>query len=480
MKRFASALGIVLGTACFVHGASEKSAVFAAPSSFLKRKQAQGRTARIKDIAHVEGVRENFLVGYGLVVGLGGTGDTIQSIPFTRESITAMLERLGVNVRMDNKNLHTRNVAAVMVTAKLPAFMRPGSHLDVQVSAIGDAKSLRGGFLLVTSLLGADGKVYSVAQGPVSVGGYYAEGRSGSSVQKNVPTRGGISGGAIIERAVCDSQLSKDLRLILHRPDFTTACRMASAINRRFGEALAKAQDFATVHVRIPDRFRGKESNFVAQMEQLHIVPDHVAKIVVDESNGIVLMTENVRLAPFAVSIGSLSIRVDETKTKLESRPSAAQSLKKKKNASDPIVTSKENTSSASIVKTQEEWQKASETETAEAKAVREKAQETVDRLQKKLDQTQTRLSQKSIVRPNNADDAEDAEDNTTVDFSEHRSIVSTTENGQGIAYMASGPTLNDLVKGFRALGLSNTEMATLMQTLSASGALIAGTVEQQ
>src|SRR3954463_9729219 len=209
-----------------------------------------GATSRVKDLANVEGVRQNQLIGYGLVVGLNGTGDTLNNIPFTKQSLTAMLERLGVNIR--GQTLRTGNVAAVMVTGNLPAFATQGTRIDVTVSALGDAKNLQGGTLLVTPLLGADGNVYAVAQGSLAIGGFQAEGDA-AKIVRGVPTVGRIANGAIIEREI-EFALNKlhQVRLALRNPDFTTAKRVASAVNDFIGAPTAEPIDASTVQLTIP------------------------------------------------------------------------------------------------------------------------------------------------------------------------------------------------------------------------------------
>ncbi len=272
---------------------------------------AASATSRVKDVADFEGVRDNHLVGYGLVVGLNGTGDTLRNTMFTQESLVAMLERLGVSTR--GAELKTRNVAAVMVTANLPPFTRTGSRIDVTVSALGDAKSLRGGTLLVTPLLGADGEVYAVAQGALSVGGYEAQGQA-SSVTRGVPTSARLPSGAIVEREI-DFSLDKaaTLKVALRNPDFTTAERIAEAINGRFGAGQARAVDSATVSLNVPQAFRGQTATLMSEVEQLRVEPDQPARIVIDEGNGIVVMGENVRISRVAVAQGNLTVRVTET-----------------------------------------------------------------------------------------------------------------------------------------------------------------------
>ncbi len=266
---------------------------------------------RIKDIVDFEGVRENMLIGYGLVVGLNGTGDTLSSSIFTRESLVGMLERLGVNARDDS--LKTDNVAAVMVTATLPPFAKQGTRIDLSLSAIGDADSLLGGTLLVTPLIGADGEVYAVAQGPVAVGGVSAGG-AGAEVSKGVPTNGRIASGAIIEREISfDLQGLDTLRISLRNPDFTTAKRIAQAINSFVGGPIAQSRDSATVSLVVPDNYRGKMVALITDIEQLRVTPDISAKVVIDEQTGIIVMGENVRISTVAIAQGNLTIRITET-----------------------------------------------------------------------------------------------------------------------------------------------------------------------
>jgi flagellar P-ring protein precursor FlgI len=266
--------------------------------------------SRIKDLASVEGVRQNQLIGYGLVVGLNGTGDTLNNIPFTRQSLQAMLERLGVNIR--GQTLRTGNVAAVMVTANLPPFGTQGTRIDVTVSAMGDAKSLQGGTLLVTPLLGADGNVYAVGQGSLAIGGFAAEGES-AKITRGVPTVGRISNGAIIEREI-DFTLNRlpNLRLALRNADFTTAKRIAAAINDYIGTATAEPLDPSTVQLSIPQQFAGKVVALLTEIEQLQIEPDLPAKIVIDERSGIIVMGRDVRVSTVAVAQGNLTVSISE------------------------------------------------------------------------------------------------------------------------------------------------------------------------
>ncbi len=266
--------------------------------------------SRIKDLANVEGVRQNQLIGYGLVVGLNGSGDTINNSPFTKQSLTAMLERLGVNIR--GQTLRTGNVAAVMVTGNLPAFSTQGTHLDVTVSALGDAKSLQGGTLLVTPLLGADGNVYAVAQGSLAIGGFSAQGDA-ASITKGVPTVGRIANGAIIEREI-EFALNRlpNVRLALRNADFTTAKRIAAAVNDFLGTKTAEPVDPSTVQLSIPAEFKGNVVALLTEIEQLQVDPDLSAKIVIDERSGIIVMGRDVRVATVAVAQGNLTVSISE------------------------------------------------------------------------------------------------------------------------------------------------------------------------
>ena len=268
-------------------------------------------TSRIKDLANIEGVRQNQLVGYGLVVGLNGTGDTLNNIPFTKQSLQAMLERMGVNIR--GATIRTGNVAAVMVTGNLPPFGTQGTRMDVTVSSLGDAKDLRGGTLLVTPLLGADGNVYSVAQGSVAINGFQAEGEA-AKVVRGVPTVGRIVNGAIIEREI-EFALNRlpNVRLALRNADFTTAKRIAAAINDYLGAKSAEPIDPSTVQLSIPAEFKGNVVAFLTEIEQLQVEPDLAAKIVIDERSGIIVMGRDVRVATVAVAQGNLTVTISES-----------------------------------------------------------------------------------------------------------------------------------------------------------------------
>jgi len=283
---------VVLGTIC----------LFAVPA----------HAARIKDVVAFEGVRDNMLMGYGLVVGLNGTGDKLQNNAFTEQSLIGFLERQGVNTR--GVQLKSKNVAAVTVTAKLPPFSRAGSHIDIGISAMGDAKSLQGGTLLATSLLGPDGNVYAVAQGPITIGGFEASGQSGTSITKGVPTNGFISNGAIVEREV-DFHLNDlpIMRLSLRNPDITTANNVMRVINQQVGAGVARVDDPGTITVKVPEAFKGDVVGLLADIETLAVETDQPARIVVDEATGTIVMGENVRISTVAVAQGNLIVKVEET-----------------------------------------------------------------------------------------------------------------------------------------------------------------------
>jgi flagellar P-ring protein precursor FlgI len=285
----------------------------AAGASFVAEDAAAQTRARIKDIADFEGVRENLLVGYGLVVGLNGTGDTSTTSPFTQQSLIGMLERLGVNTRDLATSMRTKNLAAVMVTASLPPFARQGTKIDVSVGALGDAQSLLGGTLLVTPLLGADGEVYAVSQGSIAVSGFTASGNA-QTITRGTPTSGRISNGAIVERETGFALASlKSINLALRNPDLTTARRMAQAINTFAKQPIANSLDPGTVLINLP---AGRENDVVGLMtdvEQLLVEPDTTARVVIDEKSGTIVMGDKVRISTVAIAQGQLTIRVTET-----------------------------------------------------------------------------------------------------------------------------------------------------------------------
>ena len=278
---------------------------------------AAAAPVRIKELVDVGGVRDNALYGYGLVAGLTGTGDSEQ-VFFTSQSVSGMLGRLGI--RIDPRDVRVRNVAAVMVTARLPAYARPGTQMDVTVSSIGNARSLAGGVLLVTPLTGPDGQVYALAQGPVQAGGFDAF-AAGSRFQKNAPTSGAVPAGATIERAVAPNLERGPLVLGLRRPDFTTAERIATAINGALGEEASRPLDPAAVEVKVPAAFKGKTVGLLAKIEALEVDPDQRARIVVSERTGTIVAGQGVRIRAVAVAHGSLSISVGQTPYAFQPNP---------------------------------------------------------------------------------------------------------------------------------------------------------------
>ncbi|MEM9809766.1 MAG: flagellar basal body P-ring protein FlgI [Pseudomonadota bacterium] len=279
--------------------------------AFVLLAGTDAQASRLKDITKLEGVRDNQLIGYGLVVGLPGTGDRTQNALFTEQSLRAMLERFGVALEND-RILQTRNTAAVIVTASLPGFSRGGDKIDVTVSALGDARSLQGGTLLVTPLTAADGNVYAVAQGQLIIGGFQAQGGA-ATIQRGVPTQGRVPEGATVERELAFplNDLER-VRLILKNPDFTTASRIAQAIDSRLSGRFARAIDLATVEVSVPLDYRGQVTNMLSVIEGVDIAVDEVARVVVDESSGTIVIGANVRISPIAVAHGNITIRVTE------------------------------------------------------------------------------------------------------------------------------------------------------------------------
>ncbi len=266
------------------------------------------QASRIKDLTHVEGARSNQLIGYGIVVGLAGDGDS--QLSYTVQSVSNFLKRFGVVV--DPETIQGDNLAAVMITAEIGAFARPGSRIDVTVSSIGDAESLNGGVLLQTPLVGADDVVYAVAQGQVAVGGFLegVGGPGGATVQKNHPTVGIISNGAIVERRIAAHVVQQNrINLLLHHPDFTTAARVSHAINEIF-PGISRAIDSASVSVNVPPNFRGQETNFIAAIGNLVADPDSAAKVVVNERTGTIVATADVRVSRVAISHGSITITI--------------------------------------------------------------------------------------------------------------------------------------------------------------------------
>ena len=283
--------------------------------AFLGAFSAAEAATRIKDITDVKGIRANQLVGYGLVVGLNGTGDSLRNAPFTEQSIQAMLDRMGVNIRGAQNQPRTRNAAAVMVTAELPPFATKGSRFDIVVSSLGDAKSLEGGALIMTPLAGADKVIYAVAQGQITVSGYAKQGRA-ESVTSGVPTRGRIPNGAMVEQdAPGFLGDSMPLELQLRNPDFATAIRVTDAINSyaqdRFGARIARATDLQSVVLRKPPSI--STARLFAEVGELMVEPDQPARVVIDERTGTIVIGSDVRISTVAVAHGSITVRVTET-----------------------------------------------------------------------------------------------------------------------------------------------------------------------
>jgi flagellar P-ring protein precursor FlgI len=271
---------------------------------------ADAHAVRIKEIISIQGVRQNQLVGYGLVVGLNGTGDGDKA-KFTIQSLVSMLEKMGMTV--NPIDIKVKNIAAVMITADMPPFSRSGTRMDVSVSSIGDAKDLQGGTLLFTPLKAADGQTYAIAQGAISTGGFSAKG-AGASAQKNFPTVGRVVGGALIEKEVPTSFRNKEsLMLTLNHPDFTTATRVAESINVAFSSSIARSSDSGSIEVRVPPKYVDNVVGFVTVIEALGVTPDVESKVVVNERTGTVVIGENVRISKVAIAHGNLSIQIKES-----------------------------------------------------------------------------------------------------------------------------------------------------------------------
>src|SRR5262245_11028684 len=270
---------------------------------------APAHADRIKDLTTIAGVRDNHLTGFGLVVGLDGTGDDARS-PIVKGALTKMLKRLGITI--DPSDLKGKNVAAVMLTAELPAFAKPGMTFDVTLSSLGNAKSLAGGTLLASPLKGADDRTWAIAQGALSVGGFVAEGASGSSAKKNHTTVGRLPGGATVEATAPTVMPEREIVLVLNQPDFTTATRMRDAIVAVLGPGSARQGDAATVVVAIPPSAHGAVPQLIARLEAIEVDPDVKAKVVVDEKTGTIVIGEAVALRTAAITFGALTVEIDE------------------------------------------------------------------------------------------------------------------------------------------------------------------------
>jgi flagellar P-ring protein FlgI len=278
-----------------------------------------GMSVRIKDIASIQGIRTNQLFGYGLVIGLNGTGDK-GGTGFTIQGLVNMLEKMGIHVSADDVKVN--NVAAVMMSASLPPFARIGQKIDVTVSSIGDAKSLQGGTLLLAPLTGVDGNIYALAQGPIAVGGYSSGGAAGGGVTKNHPTVARISSGASVEREIpLTLSNKKELTIVLSEPDFVTATRISKSITAEFGEGIVKPMDSGTLKLKVPGMYRDKIVDMIATIGNLDVMPDSVAKVIVNEKTGTVVIGENVRISKVAVAHGNLSIQIKESKNVSQPAP---------------------------------------------------------------------------------------------------------------------------------------------------------------
>lgn len=276
--------------------------------------------ARLKELVSIEGMRDNQLIGYGLVVGLAGTGDRKQTI-LSAQSLTNMLERMGLTV--DPNAITVKNTAAVMVTATLPPFAQPGTHIDATAAAIGDCATLQGGLLLLTSLRGADGQVYAVAQGPVVTGGFTA-GRAANNQSVNHPTVGRAPGGAIVERPAPSVNPNGHVRLQLHDADFTTSARIADAVNRKFasaGASIAHAENSALVSVSIPPDYAARSTEFLSELEKVTVDADRPARVVINERTGTIVMGGEVHISPVAIMHGNLTVQVQTTFAVSQSAP---------------------------------------------------------------------------------------------------------------------------------------------------------------
>ncbi len=457
---------------------------------------------RIKDLATFEGIRDNQLIGYGLVVGLNGSGDTLSSSPYTKESLVSMLERLGVNIR-DGKIPAGKNVAAVMVTANLPPFARHGTKIDVNVSALGDAKDLRGGVLLVTPLYGADGEVYSVAQGNVSVSGLTAAGTN-ASVTKGVPTAGTIVNGGIVEKEIdFDFQSLKTLNLSLRNPDFTTAERMTFKINTYFNDEIAHAKDPSTIALTIPKHFKNNMIGFLTEVEQLRIRPDQTAKVVIDDTNGVIVVGKDVRISPVAITQGSITVTISEEPIMQQTsniignnntvivdasqnNQNSSHNNNNSKNTPPPGQTSE---SMISLLKLQssrlEVLQKKFETEKKEiiestVSEVEKNAQIKTLEAKQKLELESFNNENKEQINKLNAVELEkynanrrknsdDDSNNLNPDFSTTATI--NEEKGK-FTILDAGTNLEDVVNGLNSLGVTPKEMGSILRAIKAAGAL--------
>jgi flagellar P-ring protein FlgI len=282
--------------------------ILLALSPVAAQKNDDSLTVRVKDVAEIEGVRGNQLLGYGIVIGLNRTGDRVQQNLYARQTLQNLLERMGISTNVDS--LKPENMATVLVTSTLPPFSRQGSKIDVTVSSIGDARSLQGGTLILTPLKGVDGQIYAMAQGPMSIGGI-AAGDQGNSVEVNHPTVGRVPNGATVERSVATSLAANGtLTLVLRQEDFTTASRLGRAINQKFGPTTSRAVDGRNVDVTVPAEFRNDTVGFIAELESLRLQTDAIARIIINERTGTIVMGRDVRISSVAISQGGVTVRI--------------------------------------------------------------------------------------------------------------------------------------------------------------------------
>jgi flagellar P-ring protein FlgI len=375
--------------------------------------------ARVKDIAGISGVRDNQLMGYGLVVGLAGTGDDVKN-GFTKESMANLLSRQGL--AMKDKTLKANNTAAVMVTATLPPFSKVGSQLDVFVSSMGDSKSLYGGTLLMVPLRGADGEIYAVAQGAVTLGGFAAGGGGGSSV-KNHPSAGRITNGALVEKQLrYDFEKSRMLSVNLFSPDFTTSARLAASINSSITNVVAKEVDSSSVSIKFPEDSRVNIFELIAQIENIDVPVDSKAVVVMNEKTGTVVMGENVRISTVAIAHGNLSIQIKEDLRVSQPLPFSPPTIKEDRRISQPLPLSPPLPTSSAPSKDRE--------------------------------------GGGVIVAPGGQ---------TVVTTDKTTTVI---EEKKQLMIVPKGVTIQDVVKALNAVGVTPRDLITIMQTIKAAGAL--------
>lgn len=448
--------------------------------------------SRLKDITHFVGVRENQLVGYGLVVGLNNTGDTLASSPQTRESLVGMLERLGVNIR-DSVVPSGKNVAAVMVTATLPAFARPGTKIDVVVSALGNAKDLKGGTLLVTPLLGADGEVYAVAQGSMTVSGFNVQGRA-TQVTKGVPTSGKIPNGAIVEKQI-DFHLNhlKHLILNLNNPDFTTARRIQKSINKYFNKNIAEAIDSHSV--RIDADLKGEMTliDLMTKIEQLEVKPDQVAKIVIDEQSGIIVISHSVRVNPVAVIQGNISVKIMEkpdvympnpftnvvsggptnlTPVANQSQVVAIEDYKNQLAALDKLKELRETAVNDQYNTQIEALERAFPDDTEKRQMMVQQREGALKQVVEEYKRSIERLKQESYLKQSNPN-LTSVQQATVVDNTE----IEVKEEKGRFTLLESGASLEEFVDALNLIGATPSDFIAIFQSIKAVGALQADIV---